>query len=89
MGRDLPGLGAGGGCSGGRGVSGPVLGRYGHVPNGARVYYLQRSQPPLLSLMMERYVTQANDTAFLRWPPRPLLPSPPFLRLPGAGRGGG
>uniref|UniRef100_A0A8D1CDY5 Trehalase n=1 Tax=Sus scrofa TaxID=9823 RepID=A0A8D1CDY5_PIG len=39
---------------------------YGHVPNGARVYYLQRSQPPLLSLMMERYVTQANDTAFLR-----------------------
>lgn len=53
------------------------------------MYYLQRSQPPLLSLMMERYVTQANDTAFLRWPPRPLLPSPPFLRLPGAGRGGG
>ncbi|XP_057346610.1 trehalase [Manis pentadactyla] len=39
---------------------------YGHVPNGARVYYLQRSQPPLLTLMMERYVTHTNDTAFLR-----------------------
>ncbi|KAM8818375.1 trehalase [Rhynchonycteris naso] len=39
---------------------------YGHVPNGARVYYLQRSQPPLLTLMMDRYVTYTNDTAFLR-----------------------
>ncbi|KAF6106823.1 trehalase [Phyllostomus discolor] len=38
---------------------------YGHVPNGARVYYLQRSQPPLLTLMMDRYVTYTNDTAFL------------------------
>ncbi|XP_058400720.1 trehalase [Diceros bicornis minor] len=39
---------------------------YGHIPNGARVYYLQRSQPPLLTLMMDRYVTHTNDTAFLR-----------------------
>ncbi|XP_024903086.1 trehalase [Pteropus alecto] len=39
---------------------------YGHVPNGARVYYLQRSQPPLLTLMMNHYVTHTNDTAFLR-----------------------
>ncbi|XP_036114530.1 trehalase [Molossus molossus] len=39
---------------------------YGHVPNGARVYYLQRSQPPLLTLMMDRYVAYTNDTAFLR-----------------------
>ncbi|XP_043337851.1 trehalase [Cervus canadensis] len=39
---------------------------YGHVPNGARVYYLQRSQPPLLTLMMDRYVAHTNDTAFLR-----------------------
>lgn len=38
---------------------------YGHVPNGARVYYLQRSQPPLLTLMMDRYVTHTNDIAFL------------------------
>ncbi|VCW65986.1 unnamed protein product [Gulo gulo] len=39
---------------------------YGHIPNGARVYYLQRSQPPLLTLMMDRYVTHTNDTAFPR-----------------------
>ncbi|KAB0347135.1 hypothetical protein FD754_011992 [Muntiacus muntjak] len=39
---------------------------YGHISNGARVYYLQRSQPPLLTLMMDRYVAHTNDTAFLR-----------------------
>nr|XP_035120681.2 trehalase isoform X2 [Callithrix jacchus] len=39
---------------------------YGHVPNGGRVYYLQRSQPPLLTLMMDRYLTHTNDTAFLQ-----------------------
>ncbi|XP_006890899.1 PREDICTED: trehalase [Elephantulus edwardii] len=39
---------------------------YGHIPNGNRVYYLQRSQPPLLTLMMDRYVTHNSDMAFLR-----------------------
>ncbi|XP_055129362.1 trehalase isoform X1 [Symphalangus syndactylus] len=39
---------------------------YGHVPNGGRVYYLQRSQPPLLTLMMDCYLTHTNDTAFLQ-----------------------
>uniref|UniRef100_A0A452FH04 Trehalase n=1 Tax=Capra hircus TaxID=9925 RepID=A0A452FH04_CAPHI len=39
---------------------------YGNVPNGARVYYLQRSQPPLLTLMMDCYVAHTNDTTFLR-----------------------
>ncbi|XP_007523666.2 trehalase [Erinaceus europaeus] len=39
---------------------------YGHIPNGARVYYLQRSQPPLLSLMMNSYLTHTQDMAFLR-----------------------
>uniref|UniRef100_F7CTA5 Trehalase n=1 Tax=Ornithorhynchus anatinus TaxID=9258 RepID=F7CTA5_ORNAN len=34
---------------------------YGHVPNGGRVYYLQRSQPPLLALMMDRYVARTRD----------------------------
>lgn len=28
-----------------------LLQRYGHVPNGARTYYINRSQPPLLSQM--------------------------------------
>uniref|UniRef100_A0A8D2CZF1 Trehalase n=1 Tax=Sciurus vulgaris TaxID=55149 RepID=A0A8D2CZF1_SCIVU len=39
---------------------------YGHIPNGGRVYYLQRSQPPLLTLMMDRYVAHTNDITFLR-----------------------
>uniref|UniRef100_A0A2K6LAA8 Trehalase n=1 Tax=Rhinopithecus bieti TaxID=61621 RepID=A0A2K6LAA8_RHIBE len=39
---------------------------YGHVPNGGRVYYLQRSQPPLLTLMMDCYLTPTNDTTFLQ-----------------------
>uniref|UniRef100_A0A8C0XCB2 Trehalase n=1 Tax=Castor canadensis TaxID=51338 RepID=A0A8C0XCB2_CASCN len=38
---------------------------YGHIPNGGRVYYLQRSQPPLLTLMMDRYLTHTNDISFL------------------------
>lgn len=41
------------------------------------MYYLQRSQPPLLTLMMERYVTHTNDTAFLRW-----VRDPAALRAP-------
>ncbi|XP_063111966.1 trehalase isoform X1 [Cavia porcellus] len=39
---------------------------YGHIPNGGRIYYLQRSQPPLLTLMVDRYVAHTNNTAFLR-----------------------
>ncbi|XP_032633040.1 trehalase isoform X1 [Chelonoidis abingdonii] len=40
--------------------------RYGHIPNGGRVYYLCRSQPPFLTLMMDAYLVHANDTEFLR-----------------------
>lgn len=39
---------------------------YGHIPNGGRVYYLQRSQPPLLTLMMDRYVAHTDDITFLQ-----------------------
>lgn len=35
------------------------------------MYSLQRSQSPLLTLMMHSYVAHTNDTAFLRWAPRP------------------
>lgn len=45
------------------------LGSYGHIPNGGRVYYLQRSQPPLLTLMMDRYVAHTKDVTFLQWVP--------------------
>ena len=37
----------------------------GFVPNGARVYYLNRSQPPLLSQMVKTYVEYTNDTSIL------------------------
>lgn len=38
--------------------------RYGHVPNGTRTYYLGRSQPPYLSLMMD--LSSESDPAILR-----------------------
>lgn len=39
--------------------------QYGFVPNAARVYYLNRSQPPLLSLMVQTYIDYTNDTTIL------------------------
>ena len=29
-----------------------LIGRYGHIPNGTRTYYLSRSQPPFFYLMV-------------------------------------
>jgi len=37
----------------------------GSVPNGARQYYLNRSQPPLLTEMVRIYVEYTNDTSIL------------------------
>ncbi|KAK4251274.1 glycoside hydrolase [Corynascus novoguineensis] len=37
----------------------------GFIPNGARIYYLNRSQPPLLTLMVKSYVDYTNDTSIL------------------------
>ncbi|KAK3497258.1 glycoside hydrolase [Neurospora hispaniola] len=37
----------------------------GFVPNGARLYYLDRSQPPLLTQMVRIYVEHTNDTSIL------------------------
>ncbi|KAK4129364.1 glycoside hydrolase family 37 protein [Parathielavia appendiculata] len=37
----------------------------GFVPNGARLYFLNRSQPPLLSGMVKMYVDYTNDTSIL------------------------
>ncbi|KAI2616617.1 glycoside hydrolase family 37 protein [Hypoxylon sp. NC1633] len=39
--------------------------QFGFVPNGARVYYLNRSQPPLLTQMVKIYVDYTNDTSIL------------------------
>ncbi|KAK9807093.1 hypothetical protein WJX73_003834 [Symbiochloris irregularis] len=38
---------------------------YGHVPNGARTYYINRSQPPLLSQMVVLLYNTSKDTALL------------------------
>lgn len=37
----------------------------GFVPNGARVYYLDRSQPPLLTQMVKTYVEYTGNTTIL------------------------
>eukprot|EP00029_Vermamoeba_vermiformis_P011431 TRINITY_DN6280_c0_g1_i1.p1 TRINITY_DN6280_c0_g1~~TRINITY_DN6280_c0_g1_i1.p1 ORF type:complete len:559 (+),score=124.46 TRINITY_DN6280_c0_g1_i1:77-1753(+) len=37
----------------------------GFVPNGGRVYYENRSQPPLLTQMVWRYYQETRDVAFL------------------------
>jgi len=33
-----------------------LINEYGHIPNGNRVYYIKRSQPPLFSQMVDDYV---------------------------------
>jgi alpha,alpha-trehalase len=38
---------------------------HGFVPNGARVYYLNRSQPPMLSLMVKAYVDYTGDVSII------------------------
>ncbi|XP_044145509.1 trehalase isoform X1 [Bufo gargarizans] len=43
-----------------------IVDRYGFIPNGGRVYYLNRSQPPFLTLMMESYMNSHNNMTFLR-----------------------
>nr|AGC92667.2 trehalase-like protein [Heliconius erato] len=40
--------------------------KIGYIPNGSRVYYLGRSQPPLLAAMMASYVTATGDYAWLK-----------------------
>lgn len=38
---------------------------YGFVPNGGRIYYAQRSQPPLLTAMAVNYIKYTNDIQWL------------------------
>ncbi|KAI1847359.1 hypothetical protein JX266_006584 [Neoarthrinium moseri] len=42
-----------------------LVDQFGFVPNGARLYYLNRSQPPLLAQMVKTYVEYTNDTSIL------------------------
>lgn len=38
---------------------------FGFIPNGGRIYYLNRSQPPLFISMLDKYVKATNDTSIL------------------------
>lgn len=42
-----------------------LIERFGFMPNGNRTYYLSRSQPPHLALMVERVFAHTGDTAWL------------------------
>ncbi|XP_014281749.1 trehalase [Halyomorpha halys] len=42
-----------------------IVDRYGMIPNGGRIYYQQRSQPPLLIPMVESYLQATDDLPFL------------------------
>lgn len=44
-----------------------VVETYGFVPNGGRVYYLQRSQPPMLTGMVYAYFAETEDVDFLEY----------------------
>ncbi|KAG9022809.1 hypothetical protein FS837_006129, partial [Tulasnella sp. UAMH 9824] len=41
------------------------LDRFGFIPNGGRIYYLNRSQPPVFIHMLSRYVEVTKDTTIL------------------------
>lgn len=39
--------------------------KYGKIPNGGRIYYTERSQPPFLIPMVDLYIQATNDTDFI------------------------
>jgi alpha,alpha-trehalase len=43
-----------------------IVDHLGYFPNGGRIYYLNRSQPPLLTQMVFRYYEVTKDIEFLR-----------------------
>ncbi|XP_066585009.1 trehalase-like [Prorops nasuta] len=42
-----------------------MVDRFGFIPNGGRVYYLMRSQPPMLIPMVDKYLEATNDQKYL------------------------
>lgn len=43
-----------------------IVDRFGFIPNGGRVYYLKRSQPPLLIPMVKLIMDELGDLEFLK-----------------------
>ncbi|XP_022911040.2 trehalase-like [Onthophagus taurus] len=42
-----------------------IVDKFGFIPNGGRVYYLQRSQPPLLTKMVKDYYDATKDLTWV------------------------
>lgn len=43
-----------------------IVDRFGLIPNGGRVYYLMRSQPPTFIPMVQSYLEKRDDVEFLK-----------------------
>lgn len=43
-----------------------IIKNFGHMPNGNRVYYVQRTQPPMITQMVNSYLQHTNDFVFLK-----------------------
>lgn len=43
-----------------------MVNRFGFVPNGSRIYYLNRTQPPMLILMVLAYYQATNDFDYVK-----------------------
>ncbi|KAH1030103.1 hypothetical protein HUJ05_003228 [Dendroctonus ponderosae] len=43
-----------------------IVEKYGYIPNGGRIYYLARSQPPLLIPMVNMYYEFTRDATFIQ-----------------------
>ncbi|XP_044742177.1 trehalase isoform X2 [Chrysoperla carnea] len=43
-----------------------VVDKYGFIPNGGRIYYARRSQPPLLIPMIQAYYEETKDIQFIK-----------------------
>lgn len=43
-----------------------IINEFGFIPNGGRIYYAMRSQPPLLPKMIKTYVDTTKDVDFAK-----------------------
>ncbi|KAK5581492.1 hypothetical protein RB653_001525 [Dictyostelium firmibasis] len=43
-----------------------MISEFGFIPNGGRIYYLNRSQPPLFTQMVNNYIDATGDMEFLQ-----------------------
>ncbi|MBS4076378.1 alpha,alpha-trehalase TreF [Ameyamaea chiangmaiensis] len=47
-----------------------LIDRYGHIPNGARAYYLSRSEPPAFALMVDLLAQHDGQVAYATYLPQ-------------------